>query len=145
MIATLRETHAFCLTGVRKIILASVPNLSTLPVAVEHSSSSIHHLSTFSRELKAGLHTVSMRWKSRVNIQVADIYSTFNQVLAKPQAYGFTSPNARIPCYSGSYHQLDAKVCENPSERIFFDKMHPSGASQKIIAQVFKAALENLK
>jgi len=130
------------MTGVRKIILASVPDLSTLPIASTNSRSSKKHLASFSRELNSGLKTISSRCKSRVNIQVADIYSRYNEILANPQAYGFNSPEAKVACYSGSYHSLDGEICESPSERILYDSIHPSHATHRIIAQVFQAALE---
>lgn len=132
------------LPGVRKIVLGSLPDLASLPIASGSSRRTKDYLAHFSRELRAGLMGVSLRWKSRVNIQVADVYAANKDLLSNPKAYGFDLPHAKIPCYSGSYHTLDAEICNDPSERIYYDRIHPSHAAQRIIAQVFKTAMEKL-
>jgi len=101
-------------------------------------------MTQYTEDLRAGLFNIIRRWDHLLRIEVADIYDTFNGVLANPAAFGFDPAYLNEPCYTGFYDDFEGTICEDPEKHIFWDAIHPSAASHQIIADVLSEAYERL-
>jgi phospholipase/lecithinase/hemolysin len=66
-------------------------------------------------------------------VKYFDTASVMRAMVANPAAYGFV--NVDTPCFNGS------TVCANPDQYLFWDSMHPTTASDALLAADFASAV----
>lgn len=115
--------------GAKNFLVVNLPDLGNLP----GTNGSIYsgglnyltglHNSALSQTLN-GLN----QQQPNINITLLDINSLINQAIASPGAFGFT--NVTDPCLN-----LTAQtICANPDEYLFWDAIHPTTSTHKIVA-----------
>lgn len=61
------------------------------------------------------------------------IFSTLDQIVADPSAFGLT--NVTTPCFSGNVSRAGS-VCADPSQYLFWDGEHPTAAAHALTADL---------
>ncbi|MEO0844103.1 MAG: SGNH/GDSL hydrolase family protein, partial [Cyanobacteria bacterium J06643_5] len=127
--------------GAKNIAVFNLPDLGQLPSALATNNSA--PLTQLTNAHNAALEQAldSFDENSDVNIIPIDINSLFNRVVANPGEFGFTQ-NPAIPCVVGDLNNV-ISVCDNPDEFIFFDAVHPSSKSHRLVADVTLSAIKH--
>lgn len=114
--------------GVRKILLANLPDLGQLP-ATRSTTNSVNlsaltqaHNQSLRRSLK-----VLIQQNPQLQIATLDANSLYRHAITNPAAFGFT--NVIGSCVSGS------SICNNPEHFLFWDGIHPTTAAHRIIGE----------
>ncbi|WP_242058132.1 MULTISPECIES: SGNH/GDSL hydrolase family protein [Nostoc] len=114
--------------GVRKILLANLPDLGQLP-ATRNTTNSVNlsaltqaHNQSLRRSLK-----VLIQQNPQLQIATLDANSLYRDAITNPAAFGFT--NVIGSCVSGS------SICNNPEHFLFWDGIHPTTAAHRIIGE----------
>ncbi|MEM6404183.1 MAG: SGNH/GDSL hydrolase family protein [Cyanobacteria bacterium P01_D01_bin.116] len=127
--------------GAKNIAVFNLPDLGQLPVAVATNNSAPLTQLTLAHNAALEQTLNSFDENSDVNIIPIDINSLFNRVVANPGEFGFTQ-NPAIPCVVGDLNNV-ISVCDNPDEFIFFDAVHPSSKSHRLVADVTLSAIKH--
>lgn len=131
-------------TGARNIILSTLPDLATLPRIKGFPAQIQAKASNYSRQFRDGVLAIAEKWDDRLSIEVVDIWEISNDILAKPEKFGFDPSKMFTPCYPGSYTAFDAPICAGPDRYPWFDLSNPSAAMHRHLARYFKKAIEHL-
>ncbi|MBV6627163.1 MAG: SGNH/GDSL hydrolase family protein [Rivularia sp. (in: Bacteria)] len=127
--------------GAKNIAVFNLPDLGKTPLALATNNSA--PLTQLSLAHNAALEQTLNDFgaNSNVNIIPVDINSLFNRVVANPKEFGFTQ-NPAIPCVVGNFSNISS-VCNNPDEFIFFDAVHPSSKSHRLVADATLNAIKH--
>ncbi|WP_414620013.1 SGNH/GDSL hydrolase family protein [Calothrix sp. CCY 0018] len=127
--------------GAKNIAVFNLPDLGQTPFAIANGISPELTQLTLGHNaaLKQALNSLSAN--TDVNIIPVDINSAFKQVVANPGEFGFTQ-NPAIPCVVGDFNNISS-VCDNPDEFIFFDAVHPSSKSHRLVADATLSAIKH--
>lgn len=98
----------------------------------------------YSKDYRTAIYKTAKNWSKRLEIEVADIYTEANKIIAKPDKYGFNASLIDTPCYAGNYHVFNAPVCDKPDTHFFWDHVHPSAAAIRLLTGEFLKAFEKL-
>jgi phospholipase/lecithinase/hemolysin len=113
---------ALQMEGATNILVPNLPNLGSTP-EFNGNAAAIAYSNSFDTALAATLPS---------GATLFDTYALFNEILASPNAYGFT--NTTTPCISAAANP----ACTG---YLFFDDIHPTTAADTILAQDFAAAV----
>ena len=119
--------------GAKNILVVNLPDLGELPVtrntqrAKELSNLTQKHNS----QLAAALKDLHQQLQSESNIIYYDVNEIFNQVINHPAKFGFA--NVTDTCLNIERSQYI--VCKNPDEYLFWDYIHPSTATHRLLAE----------
>lgn len=127
--------------GAKNIAVFNLADLGQTPFAIANGISP--ELSQLTVAHNAALEQAldNFDGKSGVNIIPIDINSLFNRVVANPGEFGFRQ-NPAIPCVVGNIGNISS-VCDNPDEFIFFDAVHPSSKSHRLVADITLSAIKH--
>ncbi|MEH2353622.1 SGNH/GDSL hydrolase family protein [Nostoc sp.] len=134
--------------GARDIMVVNLPDLGKLPFANFDSQRS-NLFKTFSSTHNSSLNTTlkSLRQQLNpdINIIELNVNSLFDRVIAAPKEFGFT--NATNSCISKdlSVVAIDVptqQVLCNPEEFLFWDDVHPTTTTHRLIGELAFSALE---
>lgn len=122
--------------GARNIVVVNLPDLGKLPgTRTSQRSDFLNNLTQkHNSELAAALNNLRLQPISDINITYLDVNSLFNQVINNPKKFGFT--NVTKPCLS------DVSICDNPNEYLFWDDIHPTTATHKLLVELAFSALK---
>lgn len=112
---------ALQMEGATNILVPNLPNLGATP-EFNGNAAAIAYSNTFDTALAVTLPS---------GATLFDTYALFNEILASPNAYGFT--NTTTPCIAAAANP----ACTG---YLFFDDIHPTTAADTILAQDFEAA-----
>ena len=132
------------ISGARTILLPSYPSLAALPFATTQTAVYQEFLSSYTEDLKAGLYKIKKLYKSKVRIEVIDVYGKFNQVIANPSKYGLDPAEIKSACLKGAYDEAPRSLCDDPDRHLWFDAYHPTRVGHRIVAGVFSSVLQKL-
>ena len=120
--------------GATHLFIPNLPSLGLTPFAGATGMAEVAEAFSvaFNTALAAQLTALSTQF-SGVDIIQFDTYSLFNHFVATPGNYGFT--NAQNSCLT------DSGLCTNPDEYIFWDALHPTMQTHKLLADAFTRAL----
>ena len=122
--------------GVKKILVANLPDLGKLP-ATRTSANSIN-LSALTQAHNQGLRRslkLLSQQHSDLQIVTLDAFTLYRKAIATPATFGFT--NVISPCLSGS------RACGNPDQFLFWDGIHPTTAAHRIIGDAAFSAVQD--
>ena len=132
---------ALAQAGAKNIAVFNLADLGQTPFAIangippELSQLTVAHNAALEQALD------NLDGNSDVNIIPIDINSLFNRIVANPGEFGFTQ-NPAIPCVVGNTGNISS-VCDNPDEFIFFDAVHPSSKSHRLVADITLSAIKH--
>ncbi|MBN3922463.1 SGNH/GDSL hydrolase family protein [Nostoc sp. NMS4] len=135
--------------GARDIMVVNLPDLGKLPFANFDSQRS-NLFNTFSSThnsiLNTTLKSLSQELSPDINIIELDVNSLFDRIIANPEEFGFT--NVTNSCISKdlSVVPIDVptqqQVLCNPEEFLFWDEIHPTTTTHKLIGELAFSTLE---
>ena len=125
--------------GAKNFLVQDLPDLSLLPINFNLSETIKDSLSllskTYNQNLALSLQNIEQNFG--LNIASLEIDTLFHEVIAKPEQFGFTTVSE-----AACFNLETLAVCDNPNEYAFWDLIHPSAESHKLIAD-FAAAQIN--
>lgn len=138
-----QDLHA---SGAQRVLLASYPNLRSLPVGALSTSEYTAYLSDYSAQLRQGLFKIQNDFKHYLAIKVVDLYPLFQDILRRPNKYGFDPATIQTACAQGVYPSegVPLSICSDPDKHLFWDIYHPTRAGHKIVAKAFEKAIARL-
>jgi phospholipase/lecithinase/hemolysin len=108
--------------GVKKILVANLPNLGLLPAT--RASANSTRLSALTQAhnqgLRRSLKLLNQKY-SDLQILTLDANTLYREAITNPAGFGFT--NVISACLSSS------RVCGNPDQFLFWDGIHPTTAA----------------
>ncbi|OMO90902.1 Lipase, GDSL [Corchorus olitorius] len=137
--------------GVRRIAIAGLPPMGCLPLLITarlrplFDRTCLEDENRDARAYNAKLVRLIPRLEKSLpgtKIAYADVYTTMMDMMNHPRKYGFTTTN-RGCCGSGFPYLCSplTRACQNPSEFMFWDSIHPSEAAYKALAQALERKL----
>jgi phospholipase/lecithinase/hemolysin len=134
--------------GAKDIMVVNQPDLGKFPITGGNNQTSIelsNLISTHNYKLTISINLLEQQLSSDVNIIGLDVNSLLNRMIAHPQEFGLT--NARVSCIAGnlsvvSINPPTQSVNCTPDTFVFWDQLHLTTATHKIIAQLAYSALK---
>lgn len=132
---------ALAAVGAKDIMVVNQPNLGNFPVTGGNSLTS-NLLSKYSNAhnslLSTNLNFLSQKLNSDINIFSLDVNSLYSRIIADPGEFGFT--NVTDSCIGKSsvvpINIPEQPVACTPDEFLFWDQVHPTTATHKLIAEL---------
>lgn len=133
--------------GAVNILLLNLPDLTAVPVfnMGKNPANVQANVNEFNRQIINVAKNLRDKYP-QIHIQLFDTYNLFNQMLINPPSYGFK--NTHDTCLNISNgsnlnylisHNLQPS-CENPSQYVFWDSLHPTTQTHRVIAtEIFKS------
>jgi phospholipase/lecithinase/hemolysin len=112
--------------GAKNVMVLNLPDLGKTPQALNAGTSS--NLSALTERHNTTLKSALLPFSSNtgLNIISVDVNNAFKEIFANPQAFGLN--NVSQPCLTLF------SVCNNPSDFLFFDNIHPTTKLHNLIA-----------
>ena len=90
------------------------------------------------QHLLTGLESLAVDHDSSpLKITMIDVFTRFEQILAEPEAYGFS--DTTTGCIDGPF---DSTPCSDPQAvRVFWDEIHPTTQAHRLIAELVDETL----
>jgi phospholipase/lecithinase/hemolysin len=118
-------------SGARNFVIPNLPDLGKTSRALslgQEVSTNLTNLSdTHNLLLAEDLSNLSQS-QADINIIPVDTNSLFDEILANPTKFGFT--NITESCVN----EATGTVCSNPDEYLFWDGIHPTSATHRIVS-----------
>lgn len=121
-------------SGARQLLVVNLPNLGEVPAT--RGSASAGQLSSLTQSHNQGLRRSLKRLRqAQPELQIAslDAYELYRTAMMNPATYGFT--NVTCGCLDGM------RPRGNPEEFLFWDGIHPTTATHRILADLALTAL----
>lgn len=137
-------------SGARNILVLNLPDISRAPKYTIVSGGSTVQAEVL--QLNSQLVTMVNNLRSsngNVNIQLFDTYTLFNSLLANPSAYGVTNTtNSCLNINTDSAinyaeSQSPRSSCTNADTFVFWDTLHPTTHTHKLLAQSVTSFIQN--
>lgn len=133
--------------GAQNIMVVNLPDLGKFPVTSGDSQISTY-LSTLTSAHNSDLNTtfnfLSQQLSPEINIIPLDVNSLFNRVIAEPREFSFT--NVTDSCIGNSsvvpVGIPTQPVACTPDKFLFWDEVHPTTATHKLIGELAFSALQ---
>ncbi|MGJ5672198.1 MAG: SGNH/GDSL hydrolase family protein [Nostochopsis sp.] len=134
--------------GAKDIMVVNQPDLGKFPITGGNNQTSIdlsNLISTHNSNLTISINSLNQQLNPDVNIIGLDVNSLFNRMIAQPQEFGFT--NATDSCLGGdlsvvSINPRTEPLDCTPDTFVFWDQLHPTTATHKIIAELAYSRLK---
>ncbi|WP_295622187.1 PEP-CTERM sorting domain-containing protein [Chamaesiphon sp. GL140_3_metabinner_50] len=116
--------------GARNILVPNLSNLGALP-STRNLGATATGLSNLTAAHNAGLATTIAnlnRTRPDVNLNLLDVNSLFNRIVANPSSFGFTDVTTQ--CI------ISTTVCASPNANLFWDDVHPTTEGHRLIGEL---------
>lgn len=122
--------------GVKKILVANLPDLGQLPATLKSANSASLSALTqaHNQGLRRALKLLSQQY-SDLQIVTVDVNRLYREAIINPVAFGFT--NVICACLSGE------RACGNPEQFLFWDGIHPTTAAHRILGEAAFCAIQD--
>ncbi|WP_335014792.1 SGNH/GDSL hydrolase family protein [Nostoc sp.] len=138
---------ALAVVGAKDIIVVNQPNLGNFPVTGgSNQTASIlnTYTSVHNSLLSANLNFLNQELSSDINIISLDVDSLYNKIIATPEEFGFT--NVTDSCIRElsvvPINISEQPVTCTPDKFLFWDQVHPTTATHKLIAELAFSVLK---
>jgi phospholipase/lecithinase/hemolysin len=129
--------------GAKNFLVMNLPNLGLAPQAIAEGSATQTEWNSLSQSFDSGLAGTVPGLESLdggIKITLVDMYDFLNDIISDPSAYGFT--DVTDACYTGQTDGVGGSVCADPSQYLFWDKIHPSAAADVLIGNYAYSQLD---
>jgi phospholipase/lecithinase/hemolysin len=125
--------------GAKNFLVFNLPNLGESPFGKRSGvADQLNQLTqAHNQQLASAISNISTS-NPNLNIYSVDINTLFNTIRATPAKFGFK--DVTNPCVTGNFQQV-TNICDNPDDFLFFDSVHPSSRTHKLIAKAALAAV----
>ncbi len=132
--------------GARNFLVVNLPDLGETPftdslnqffpgIASQLNTLTGIHNSLLDRQLD------NLSLLPEIELTTLDANSLFRSIITEPSQFGFSNINNSCLLNFQSGFMFDG-VCENPNEFVFWDDIHPTSATNQLIAQLAKNTLQ---
>ncbi|MBD2209951.1 SGNH/GDSL hydrolase family protein [Nostoc linckia FACHB-104] len=119
-------------SGARNILLVNVIDIGKTPLAPEVNQITNSHLvSQLVEKHNASLQEIAYTFEDKINLMLFDVKSVVDDAIAHPQKFGFTNTTQASSLVESS----------NPDEYVFWDQVHFTTKTNKLIADAALAIL----
>lgn len=131
--------------GARDLVVMNVPDLGKTPYEEARGPDVSARASALASDYDAQLASAvsQMAASGAVKVELVDMYSMLDAVIANPAAYGFT--NATQPVWNGTLADPSSGTLAATGAAqngfVFFDSLHPTAQAHSLIAQGVAHAL----
>jgi phospholipase/lecithinase/hemolysin len=118
-------------SGARRFFLLNVPDIGKTPAVRALGPAAVAGGAALSAAYNGGLEQLRQQLQGLPgsDVRIVDIYTTLNDVVANPQAFGFA--NASDTCVTP---EVAPFKCTRPDSYVFWDGIHPTKAIHALIA-----------
>ena len=109
--------------GAKKFLLASYPDLSTLPYRNFITSELIQTLHNYSVSYRQQISQLAM---PEHQVAYADFFGLFQKIFEHPKHFGFDPNVLEKSCLTGAYSEAPRTLCDDPDKFVFWDEFHVS-------------------
>jgi phospholipase/lecithinase/hemolysin len=133
--------EALAARGAKDFVVLNVPDLGKTPYEearpiVAPTATSLAAL--YDTDLAAAIHDLTASGALRVDLM--DTFSTLDQAIANPAAYGFT--DATTPAWTGNLTDSHSGTLSPTSgTHLFFDELHPTAQAHALLAAGIESTL----
>lgn len=123
--------------GGKNIVVVNLPDLGKVPgTRTTDRAASLNNLTRkHNAELATSIDKLRQQLNSDITLKYLDANSLFNQVIGNPAKYGFT--NVTQACLK------EKIVCSNPDRYLFWDTIHPTTATHKLLVELASPVLKD--
>lgn len=118
--------------GAHHLLLPTVPDLSLVP-QIQDIGNPV--ASEIARQLSATFNSLVDTQLAGIDADIRrlDTFAFLNELVADPTAFGLPAGvNTNEACFSG-FVGVPGEVCSDPSNYLFFDRIHPSALTHKAL------------
>jgi outer membrane lipase/esterase len=135
--------------GARYFIVPSLPDLGLIPRSYEVDeklgnhvySKKMHRVSiAFQQAIEKMAHDLSYKYNNVVFV-TPRVLDLANKIISEPTQFNITYVKER--CNPNGYADYVKDFCKNPDEYMFWDDIHPSSHTHKIIAEILSKMLSD--
>jgi phospholipase/lecithinase/hemolysin len=120
--------------GMRNLLYYEVPDLSVVPDYKALGSTLSAEAGVLAQDFNTDvLSDVKALNLPGLNVFDLPIFSTLDEIVANPSAFGLT--NVTTPCFSGDFSTAGS-VCADPNQYLFWDGEHPTAAAHALTADL---------
>lgn len=136
--------------GAKNILVLNLPDVSKAPIFSGRSDVQKikSEVLSYNEKIKRVVSTIKTEYGSNLKIKLFDFYALFDDLLARPQYYGFKNVNDSCVSTSGIEPKdffSDAtflEECTDPTEYIFWDKLHPTTDAHRTLSDYVRKFIE---
>lgn len=114
--------------GAKNFLVSNLPDLSQIPLNKGNPFSAQISALTTAHNTYLSQQIATLNQQLNINIILFDVNSLISQAIASPGEFGFT--NVTDPCLNFAAQT----ICANPDEYLFWDNVHPTTYTHKIVA-----------
>ncbi|GAC21192.1 SGNH/GDSL hydrolase family protein [Paraglaciecola arctica] len=118
--------------GVGTLLVPNLPDLGTIPEFANTADSAQAHDLTVAWNTGLESRLMELNLLSNAELYYFDVYTTFNELLAAPQDFGFS--NTSSECRSVSFFRGE-QSCSGADEHVFWDYIHPTTAAHELLSE----------
>ena len=136
--------------GARNILILTLPDVSKAPVfTIKTNGATVAaEVVDLNNQLTAMVSGLRAQYGSNLNIRLFDTYALFNDVLNNPANYNVT--NTSTSCLNintdSTLNYLETQnprsTCTNPDTFVFWDTLHPTTHTHKVLAGAVTSFIE---
>lgn len=134
--------------GARAFLIPNVVNIGRIPETLDQEDDDpgiVDRAENYTREYNLLLRSMLNGFSRDRNISISafDLFESFENLIQNASSYGFTETTQGCFDFDGFIIEMDCLVYGFES-RVFFDNVHPSSATNRILAEQLATALPAL-
>jgi thermolabile hemolysin len=122
--------NSLILRNARKFLLVNLPDLSKLPPEIGTPNAANTRARSIDYNTRLATLVAGINAQSGKSAVLIDVFSLFEEITARPQAYGF------VTATQFAYNRDTGALVPNPNDYIFWDDRHPTATTHRLIGQL---------
>jgi thermolabile hemolysin len=122
--------NALSLRNARRFLLVNLPDLSKIPPEIGTPSAALTRARSIDYNTRLATLVAGINNQSGKSAVLIDVFSMFEEITARPQAYGFSTAT------ESAYDRDTGALVSNPERFIFWDDRHPTAVTHRLIGQL---------